>query len=147
MIFGKIEDLYLYKGLSENLAKGINFLLNFDTTQPDGKYEVDGENIYLLVSTGHTKPAEKPVYEAHRKYIDLQYIVKGEEDTGFVPLANCSNVVPYDEKSDCLFIKGDGSEVKVSAGEFYIAFPCDGHRPMCSKNPGEIRKVIVKIAV
>ena len=86
MIFGKIEDLYLYRGLSENLAKGIDFLLNFDTTQPDGKYEVDGENIYALVSTGHTKPAEKPVYEAHRKYIDLQYIVKGEEDTGFVPL-------------------------------------------------------------
>ena len=147
MIFGKKEDLHLYRGLSKNLAKGIDFLLNFDTTQPEGKYEVDGENIYALVTIGNTKPAEKPIYEAHRRYIDLQYIVKGEEDTGYAPLANCSVTVPYDEKSDCLFLKGNGSEVKVSTGDFYIAFPCDGHRPMCSKNPGTIRKVIVKIAV
>ncbi len=147
MIFGKIEDLHLYKGLSENMKKGIEFLLNFDTTQPTGRYEVDGSNVYALITSGETKPVEEPVFEAHRKYIDLQYILEGEEDTGYAAVSDCTVTVPYDESGDYLMVKGEGSEVRVAAGEFYIAFPCDGHRPMCSKNPGKIRKVIVKIAV
>ena len=147
MIFGKKEELNLYKGLSENMAKGIDFLMNFDASQPEGKYEVDGNNVYAIITSGKTKLVEEPVYEAHRKYIDLQYIVCGEEDTGYAPIVDCTVTVPYDENGDYLMVKGEGSEVRVSAGDFYIAFPCDGHRPMCSKNPGEIRKVIVKIAV
>lgn len=147
MIFGKKEELSLYRGISENMAKAIDFLLSFDVSQPEGKYEVDGEKVYALVTSGKTKLSEEKVYEAHRKYIDLQYILSGEEDTGYAPVADCTVTVPYDENGDYLMVKGEGSEVRVTAGNFYIAFPCDGHRPMCSRNPGDIRKVIVKIAV
>lgn len=147
MIFGKKEELNLYRGISENVAKGIDFLMNFDTTQPEGKYEIDGQKVYALVTSGKTKKSDEPVYEAHRKYIDLQYILSGEEDTGYASVEDCTVTVPYDENGDYLMVKGEGSEVKVSAGDFYMAFPCDGHRPMCSKTPGDIRKVIVKIAI
>lgn len=147
MIFGKKEELSLYKGISTNIDKGIDFLLNFDDTQPEGRYEIDGDNVYALVTSGETKPVEEPVYEAHRKYIDLQYILNGEEDTGYASVSDCAVTVPYDENGDYLMVEGEGSEVRVTAGCFYIAFPCDAHRPMRSKKPGSIRKVIVKIAV
>lgn len=147
MIFGRKEDLNLYRGISENLAKGIDFLLNFDASKPEGKYEIDGDKVYALVMSGKTKLPEEPIFEAHRKYIDLQYILSGEEDTGYAPVSDCIVTVPYDENGDYLMVKGEGSEVRVTEGNFYIAFPCDGHRPMCSKNPGNIKKVIVKIAV
>lgn len=147
MIFGKLEDLHLYKNLSPNMAKGIEFVLNFTPEMADGRYEIDGKNVYALVSTSETKLPSEPVYEAHRRYIDLQYVVSGEEDTGYAAVSDCEVDTPYDEEGDYLMVRGAGSEVKVSASHFYIAYPCDGHAPMLSKNPGKIRKVIVKILV
>ena len=99
------------------------------------------------MSQGKTKPTEENVYEAHKKYIDLQYILSGEEDTGYAPVSECNIKVPYNENDDYLMVEGEGSEVRVTKGCFYIAFPCDGHRPMCSAIPGDIRKVIIKIAI
>ncbi len=145
MIFGKKEDLHLYKNISQNMAKGIDFLMNFDKNTPCGKYEIDGKKVYALVTSGKTKPIEENVYEAHKKYIDLQYILSGEEDTGYASLSDCTVEVPYNENDDYLMVRGEGSDVRVTEGCFYIAFPCDAHRPMCSRNPGDIRKVIVKI--
>ena len=147
MIFGKKEDLYLYRNISENMAKGIDFLMNFDEASPCGKYEIDGKKVYALVVDGKTKQAEEDVYEAHIKYIDLQFIQSGEEDVGYAPVSDCDVKTAYNENDDYLMVKGEGSEVRVTKGGFYIAFPCDGHRPMCSRNPGDIRKVIVKIAI
>ena len=121
MIFGRKEDLNLYRGISKNLAKGIDFLLNFDTSKPEGKYEIDGDKVYALVTSGKTKLAEEPIFEAHRKYIDLQYILSGEEDTGYAPVSDCIVTGPYDENGDYLLIKGEGSEVRTTAGNFYIA--------------------------
>ncbi len=147
MIFGKKEDLILYKNISENMAKAIDFLLNCNESMPLGKYEIDGKLVYALVISGETKMSDKNIYEAHRKYIDLQYVLSGQEDTGYAPVSDCCVQVPYNENDDYLMVKGEGSEVRVSEGCFYIAFPCDAHRPMCSSKPGEIRKIIVKIAV
>ena len=87
---------------------------------------------------------EKMVYEAHRKYIDLQYIVHGEEELGYAAVSDCEIDTPYDEAQDYLLVKGEGSEIKLSDGDFYIAYPSDGHRPLCSSNPAEIRKIVVK---
>lgn len=147
MIFGKKEDLHLYRNLCENMAKGIDFLMDFDESTPCGKYEIDGKKVYALVISGKTKPSEDNAYEAHKKYIDLQLVLSGEEDTGYAPVSDCTIEKPYDENDDYLMVKGEGSEVRVSDGGFYIAFPCDGHRPMCCKKEGDIRKVIVKIAL
>ena len=147
MIFGEFDDLKLYKNLSENMAKGIEFVLSFKPEMADGRYEIDGKNVYAMVTTGETKLPSEPIYEAHRKYIDLQYVVSGEEEIGYIAVADCEIEKPYDEEGDYLMVRGAGSEVKVSAGHFYIAYPCDGHAPMLSRNPGVIRKVIVKIAI
>ncbi len=147
MIFGKKEELSIYKNISKNMAKAIDFLLNFNESSPVGKYEIDGKLVYALVINGETKPCDSNTFEAHRKYIDLQYILSGEEDTGYASVSDCCIETPYNECDDYLIVKGQGSEVTVREGCFYIAFPCDAHRPMCSKKNGEIRKVIVKIAV
>ena len=147
MIFGVLDDLKLYKNLGENMAKGIEFVLNFSPEMADGRYEIDGKNVYAMVMTGKTKLPSESIYEAHRKYIDLQYIVSGEEETEYITVGDCEVEKPYDEEHDYLMIRGAGSKVKVSAGHFYIAYPCDGHAPMLSRNPNVIRKVIVKIAV
>ena len=64
MIFGKKEELNLYKGLSENMAKGIDFLMNFDASQPEGKYEVDGNNVYAIITSGKTSYLHDVEYAA-----------------------------------------------------------------------------------
>ena len=147
MIFGKKEELNSYRNISENISKGIDFLLDFDEASPCGRYEIDSDKVYALVVNGKTKVRQDNTFEAHRKYIDLQYVIDGEEDTGYASVSDCTVEVPYNENEDYLMVKGKGSEVKVASGCFYMAFPCDAHRPMCSKNPDEIKKIIVKIAV
>ncbi len=147
MIFGKLEDLHIYKALSDNMSKAVDFVLNFKEEMEDGKYEIDGKNVYAMVSTSKTKEHSEPIFEAHRKYIDLQFIVRGEEDTGYAPANDLKVTTPYVEADDYLLAEGKGSKVRVSAGEFYIAYPCDGHLPGRSENPGEIRKVVVKVLV
>jgi YhcH/YjgK/YiaL family protein len=147
MIVGKREELHLYKGLGDGLAKGIDFVLNFDLSVNDGRYEIDGDKVYAMVSSGQTKISTEPVYEAHRKYIDLQYIISGSENLGYASVGDCEIDCPYNEEKDFLMVRGEGSEIKVCQDDFYIAFPCDGHRPMCSDCPAEIRKLIVKVAV
>ncbi len=147
MIFGKFEDLYQYRALSKNMAKAIDFVLKFTPEMADGRYEIDGKNVYAMVTTGETKISKEPIYEAHRKYIDLQYIVSGEEDTGYIDISDAEIEKEYDEEKDFLMVKGTGSEVRVAKNHFYIAYPFDGHAPMRSKNPGIIRKVVVKVLV
>ncbi len=147
MIIGKKEELKAYKGISANLDKGIDYVLSFDKNTPDGRVEIDGNKVYALISTGQTKGEQSDKYEAHKKYIDLQFVLEGEEDTGYASIDNCEVDTPYDEGGDFMMVKGPGSEITTKANEFYIAFPFDGHRPLHSKNPGKIRKLIVKVLV
>ena len=144
MIIGKKEELDRYRALNPNLSIAIDYLLAFQPETPDGSYELAGQKVYAVVMTQKTKMPEKMVYEAHRKYIDLQYIVHGEEELGYAAVSDCEIDTPYDEAQDYLLVKGEGSEIKLSDGDFYIAYPSDGHRPLCSSNPAEIRKIVVK---
>ena len=145
MIIGKKEELKAYKGISENLDKGIDYVLSFDENTPEGRYEIDGDKVYALVTSGETKNEQSDTYEAHKKYIDLQFILEGEEDTGYASIDNCEIETPYNEAGDFMMVKGAGDIINTSKDEFYIAFPFDAHRPMHSKTPGKIRKIIVKI--
>ena len=78
MIFDRIENVNNYKGLGR-LYTALEFMAKTDFTQiPIGKYELDGDNIYYMVQQYDTNP-DKTVAEAHKKYIDIQYIEKGEE--------------------------------------------------------------------
>ena len=145
MIKGNINNIKAYKGISERIDRAIDFLLDFDKETPCGRYEIDSDNIYANVICTTTTAIEDFKFEAHKKYLDLQYIVKGEEIMIHAFTEDCKITKEYDEKDDYCLLEGEGDEVLVKEGEFYLVHPFDAHAPAKSHTPSEIKKVIVKI--
>ena len=78
MIIDSLKNAKLYYGLGERIEKGLKFLENTDLSEyKNGKYEIDGEKIYVSVQDYETKPLEPGKCEPHRKYLDIQYIIQG----------------------------------------------------------------------
>ncbi|MBR1617770.1 YhcH/YjgK/YiaL family protein [bacterium] len=151
MIYNRIDNANQYYSLGENIKKGFEFLLNSNLSDlKDGKYEIEGDKIYANVQTLTTKPLEMAKSEAHRKYIDIQYLIKGEEKIGYGLLDDFNEILEeYDPQKDVIFFKDFCSNfINLSMGDFVLFYPEDVHAPMLSvKENKEIKKVIVKIAI
>ena len=151
MIFDRLNNAKQYFKLNENLKKGFDFLLNTDLENlQEGKYEIEGNEIYANVQTLETKNKADKKWEVHRKDIDIQYVIKGEECMGYGILEDFKeNLIPYDENKDVEFLNGDKFNfINVKEGDFIVFYPNDVHAPMlCVDKKQNIKKVIVKIAI
>ncbi len=149
MIIDKLDSAGIYSGLGERIAKGLDYLASIDATSIEpGKYEIDGDAVFAIVMDYQTKDINEGFWEAHRKYIDIQYIAAGSELIGYANIDGLKAVADYDEESDFLKLEGDGSMIGVDAGTFVIFWPHDAHMPSVAiDKPASVRKVVVKVAV
>jgi YhcH/YjgK/YiaL family protein len=146
MIYDKLDNLETYAPISERLAKGLQLLRTTDfSTMEDGKYEVDGKSLFFMLQSYDSKPVnDRP--EAHRKYIDIQYLLKGEEYIGVAPLSEMTEEVSANPDGDIWFYHGPVTNVKIGNGKFAVLFPQDAHAPgIAVETPEPIRKVVVKV--
>ena len=134
--------------IRQQLPQLWNFLQSLKQKElPVGRYELDGDNIYVLIQDQTTAPVEKKRAESHRNYIDIQYLFTGKEVQGYAHLlpgvkgeepAGKDNIY-YDEVADEQF-------VTLHPGEFTVYFTNDIHRPNCTMDePVNIHKAVVKI--
>ena len=149
MIKDQLKNAKNYYNLSENLRKGFDWLEKNDLENlPDGKYEIDGNNIYASIQTYETK--EDANYEAHREYIDIQYMINGSEKIGVTDLGNCTTCIEYDTERDLEFFTINCNEeyLELLEGQFMVFFPTDAHKPSISLNKKDlVKKVVVKVAI
>lgn len=148
MILDKIENSKLYIGLGERIAKAFEYIHTTDLLQTAvGKYEIDTDDVFAIVQEYDTKQISECKIEAHRKYIDVQYIISGVELMGVSTLTNQNPVVINEENDYCLY-EGDSSLIKLDAGMFTIFFPDDLHMPGIKFNQiSKVKKVVVKVRV
>jgi len=148
MIVDKIENSKIYQTISERLDLAFNYLKNNDFSQMEPcKIEVKGEEVYLMVQEYTTKKHEDCRLEGHKKYIDIQYVVSGEELMGLCTISNQELVESKPEK-DVAFYNGEISTVKLKEGMFAVLFPDDLHMPgMMSNAQQKVKKVVVKVLV
>lgn len=149
MIIDSLENVKHYRSLSERIKKGFEFLeeIDFDTIEA-GKYNVEGDDIFAIVSEYDTKNHVDAKPEAHERYLDIQYIVKGEELMGYAPLEDQDIMIPYNADKDVVFYKAETSPIKVSEGMFALFFPDDIHAPSMMINESKpVKKVVVKILI
>lgn len=132
--------------LNKRVVEGLEYLSSVDFSKlEDGRHEIN-ENMYVNVQTYETK--EDALFEAHRDYIDIQYIINGEEKIGVTPYSECSEAIPYDKEKDIEFLNGDGEYYPLHAGEYMILYPEDAHKPSISlKTKSTVRKAVVKVRV
>lgn len=148
MILDTVENYQLYNSINERIAKGFDFLRTTDLDSlPSGKHDIEGDTIFALVQEYQTKPLNECKLESHKKYIDIQYVIRGEEMMG-VTTQNNQKIIEVNEEKDYTFYEGNTSLVLVSKGMFTIFFPDDLHQPCVqTESAAEVKKVVIKVMI
>jgi YhcH/YjgK/YiaL family protein len=149
MVLDKIENAKMYGKLSVRLASAFEYIrtTNLALLEP-GKYEVDQDDILAIMSEYETKDLKDCSLEAHRKYIDIQYMLSGTELIGVTALEGQAPTKAYDAAEDYALYKEEASYFKLEPGKFAIFFPEDLHMPgLQLGGPGKVRKLIMKVKV
>lgn len=149
MIVDHIENRNLYSLINPDIKKALDYLYETDFTEIEsGKYEIDGERIFALVSEYKTKDLSKGKPESHKNYIDVQFIFSGKEFIGYAPLADQKVVEPYNEANDITFYDCEQSLCLMGPKMFAVFFPNDIHMPgIRVNNPEPVKKIVVKVKV
>ena len=148
MIIGKLKDLKKYLGLSKEIDEAINYALKTDLlVLASGRYEL---NDYLVVNRQQYIGKTDPFAESHKKYLDLQIVLKGQEKMGYADISSPSVTImeEYDEDIDLAkWYVNDECEYLMSESSFALIFPEDIHRPGMKIDDEMIEKVVIKIKI
>jgi YhcH/YjgK/YiaL family protein len=150
MIIDHLHNARLYLACHPLFARAFSLLSEASfLSLPDGRHEMDGQSLIAMPQRYVTRPPSEGKWEAHRRYIDIQYIREGAELMGWSPLDRLKVTEPHDNERDVAFFAGDGSQVRVEQGMFAVFFPEDAHMPCLAPASGaaEVRKIVLKVAV
>lgn len=148
MIFDTLEHRGLYAPISKYLAEGLEFLARTDfSALEDGTYEIDGEHVFANVMHYETRPFNHTP-ESHVKYIDIQFVIEGEERIDVLPLKDTTGVASRPGE-DCWLNYGAGDGLIVKGDRFLAVWPQDAHAPGIAPDgkPARQRKCVVKVEV
>lgn len=152
MFSGELSLLRKYQDhLHERVYKYLEMLRNANWDEmTDGRMELyDGD--YMNIETGMTKSVEECRWEAHRRHLDIQYVVSGAENVEWAPLL--LGKVEEDRPDDDVYFYAaeslaSGATIHHQAGRFSIFTPEDLHRPLLApQEPASIRKAVVKVSL
>lgn len=148
MIYDKLDNLEIYAGISEDIRVGLEWLRDVNPEIEKGVYELS-PRVKAIVSEYTTKELNENGYEAHRDYIDIQYLTSGQERICCLSLVYLKETKTYSKEIDAAFYKDADIkpiEMQIGNGYFAIFYPQDGHMPCLSLGRTEkVKKVVVKV--
>jgi len=151
MIKDSILNAHLYYGFNKNIQTAFDFLK--DTSKlvslQKGTVDIDGDNVFALVQEYITKDFNNEMWEAHKRYYDIQYIVSGTEVVAIKHIEGIRNYTEYKEIEDYWLFKGEKEDIiTISDNDFLILGPQDVHQPGISKSDAsQIKKIVVKVKI
>ena len=142
MITGNISDCEKYYPLNKSFEEVFEYL----------KADIYRMNFTVNISEPEIsdvdKKGNKKVFEAHREYIDLHYIIDGCEDFGYANINTLKPITDYNEKDDYILLQGNENRITLYKGDFAIVFPEDAHIPAMKCDNGiKVKRAVVKIPV
>ncbi len=152
MIAASISDLARYKGLNKNLDTAIDWLLaggweNF----PDGRLDIDGDNVFALFQSYESKKPQDARFETHRDYIDIQLLISGEEHVYVRKVDGLQIVVPYtpDIEFQQVPANPEAHVCLLIPSVALVLFPEDAHRPGVCIDGKQVqcRKLVMKVHI
>lgn len=116
------------------------------TTIANGQYNIEKDKCWITVSEYFPKTLNTGNIESHRRFIDLQYVVYGNEKMGLVKHGAVVRM-PYNEKKDVEFYNSDKiNHYQATPDKFFLFFPGDIHQPSVSdKSKKQSKKIVFKI--
>jgi YhcH/YjgK/YiaL family protein len=149
MIYDKIDNLETYVGISDDIRLGLEWLRDVKADTAVGVYQIN-HRVKVIVSEYETKIENEHGFEAHRKFIDIQYLLSGKERIACLPIEELIEAKPYSEEKDAAFYSEKTSPINLTIGDDYFAifFPQDGHKPqLCIDKPMVVKKVVIKVEI
>ena len=147
MIIDRLEFADRYVALHPQFGAAFRFLRQMDPNAlPDGRLEINGSDLFAIVERTTGKGPGGTQVEHHRRYLDIQYVVSGEETIGWIPIADCEQPEgDFDTSHDVGFYADQPtSYFKIPAGCFAIFLPEDGHAPL--NGQADVHKVVLKVS-
>lgn len=150
MFADKIENLHLYIPYNAKIKVVCDYLAATDIHALEvGKYDI-ADGVRVVVNAFTPKTPEAARWEAHKKYIDLQYLYEGDEIMGYLPIEQMEDS-EYDAEKDVMHpaakAGADVTEIKLNTGMFAFLEPRDAHRPSVKLHSEASKKLIFKIPV
>ena len=150
MIIDKIDNLEMYKGIIPDVYEGLKYLKEMDPRTPLGIYPIS-EKLLVKVMEYGTGDECKVGYEAHKKHLDIHYVLSGNERIKWSPINDKDIKTPYDEENDAIFYQkpiNHVSEALLGNGVFAVMFPQDGHACTYFVDKCEtIKKIVIKVTI
>lgn len=148
MITDKIENISLYSDIPDDVK---NFVLNINRNIDNQRICLSEVN-FANIDSYYTKSDKDILFEAHKKYADVQLLLAGKEDIYYTAKSDLSVKIPYDKNSDCEFYKQlpfNYSKISLDGSNFAVFFPHEAHAPQASSDGfiSKVKKVVVKIKV
>ena len=145
MIICPWKDILRYAPIIPGLEEAFEKINTLESLEP-ATYPL--ENGRFIVMSGNTISAEGGTFEAHGQYLDIQYIVKGQEVMGWAPLEGLAVTEAFSEEKDVGFYAGEAEFIRIAEGNCYVVFPEDAHMPTrYLEETNEYTKIVVKLKV
>lgn len=117
------------------IEKALAYVRENGAVLADGKTFLNGDKLYVSIQSYKTKARGDCKYEAHRRYIDIQYIIEGREIIAVTDAAGLRERAPYSEEKDVVFFEDDkkGTEFELHAGTMWSYSPRTCTCPRCAR--------------
>ena len=151
MIVANIKDAKRYYGVLPEFKDIFEKLSALTPDSPTGGNEYDGFRIG--VSEGATydvKPQDGTPreFEAHRKFLDIHYVIDGVECMGYADIDTLTPTTEYNDEKDYQMLSGHVNKIILNKGDFCVVFPEDAHLPqMIGDDDKWVKKAVVKMKV
>lgn len=148
MILDQLQHAHRYAGLHGRFAAAFEYLRRPELGQmANGRYAIDGDDLFVIVERVEGRGREAARVECHQQYIDIQFVIGGTEQIGWIPTEGCRSASQsYDPQRDVGFYDDlPATWLCLPAGTFAIFFPEDGHAPLAGSGPAH--KAVIKVAV
>ena len=148
MITDSLNNCYLYENLHKDFKKVFEVLRKIADGEVSEKTVLEEGCVWVSAPAEAVIPEGLRMFEAHRDFIDIHYILSGTEVFGYSKVDSLKTTKEYDQDADYLLLDGDKNLLTLHAGDFCITFPQDAHIPACYKIGEEkLLRVVAKVRV
>jgi YhcH/YjgK/YiaL family protein len=148
MILDSLEFSCRWHSVHPGFGAAFDFLHQAWGAPPaPGKYVVEPDRLWIIVEQGQGRSHARAPLEFHRRFIDIQCVLAGDEEMGWLPLSDeIARGVDFNRDRDIGFLADlPRTWFQVHPGTFTIFFPEDAHAPLAGDGP--VLKAIAKVAV
>jgi len=133
MITDNLKNCEKYFSLNENFKAIFEAVKTLDETYAGKRVTIEDGVAWVNTSRVEKAPEGKRVSEAHKKFIDIHFVLRGKETFGYANIDDITATTEYNDEKDYFFLEGDMMEITLHEGDFCIVYPQDAHMPIMRK--------------